>query len=273
VTNVVGAGRAELVGDLARPLPFDVICAMVGLPGEDRDVFYRLTMAQLLNALSMENAVDAATKLGNFFRGLLEARREQPRDDLVSALATAEVDGESLPEEVAVAFLRQLMSAGGETTFRTLSMLLYALLTHPEQHDALREDRSLVPAAIEEALRWEGPVVWSTRETTQQTVLAGVPLPAGAHLDVSFGAANRDPAVFAHPDVFDIHRPKGRHFAFALGVHNCIGQQLARLEMTTALEALLDRAPQLRLDPDAPAPRVRGAAMRVPNALHVRPGG
>jgi cytochrome P450 len=161
------------------------------------------------------------------------------------------------------------MSAGGETTFRSASVLFTGLLTHVDQLEAVRADPSLIPAAIEEALRWDGPVVTSTRLTTRDAVLDGVNIPAGAHLDVLFGSANHDPKVFERPDEFDIFRPKHRHFAFAFGIHNCIGQGLARLEMTRALNAFLGRMPNARLDRDAPPPTIRGAVMRIPRELHV----
>ncbi len=161
------------------------------------------------------------------------------------------------------------MSAGGETTFRSASVLFTALLSHPHQLEAVRADRSLIPAAVEEALRWDGPVVTSTRLTTCDVVLDGVPLPEGAHLDVLFGSANHDPSVIERPEDFDIFRPKQRHFAFAFGIHNCIGQGLARLEMTRALGAFLDRLPHARLDLEMPDPVIRGAVMRIPRELHV----
>jgi cytochrome P450 len=170
---------------------------------------------------------------------------------------------------VAISFLRQLINAGGDTTFRTSTVLLTGLLTNPDQLDAVRADRSLVAAAVEEALRWDGPVLASSRETTQEVVVDGVPIPAGARLDLMYGAANRDRAVFDDPDRFDIFRPKHRHFGFAFGAHNCLGQLLARLEMTRALNAVLDQLPNVRLDPDYPVPYLQGAMMRTPKALRV----
>jgi cytochrome P450 len=264
-----GRGRVELVGEFTRPYPFHVLYRMLGLPIEDIETFYRLTIAQLVTSFAMDKAKEAASKLGNYFRSMLAARRANPGSDVVSVLAGLEVDGEPFPDEIAIAFLRQLMSAGGETTFRSASVLFTGLLMHPDQLEAVREDRSLIPTAIEEALRWDGPVVTSTRLTTREVVLDGVPLPAGAHLDVLFGSANHDPLVIERPEAFDIFRPKHRHFAFAFGVHNCIGQGLARLEMSRALDAFLDRLPNARLDPDLPAPIIRGAVMRIPRELHV----
>jgi cytochrome P450 len=262
-------GRVELMGQFVRPMPFNIIFRLLGLPPEDIAVFYRLTMAELFHLASMDIGQEAADKLGRFFSASLAARRAAPSTDLISVLSQITEAGEPLPEDILTAFLRQLMSAGGETSFRTLSVLLVALLNRPDQLEAVRNDRSLVPAAVEEALRWDGPVMSSTRETTRDVVVDGVALPAGAHLEVLYGAANRDPAVFERPDEFDIFRPKRRHFGFAAGVHICIGAALARLEVTRALNALLDYAPTMRLDPDEPPPALRGTMMRAPPVLRV----
>jgi cytochrome P450 len=202
---------------------------------------------------------------------LLEERRRTPGTDLVSTLAQAEVDGEHLPDEVVISFLRQLVNAGGDTTYRATSVLLTGLLNNPQQLEAVRQDRGLIPRAIEEALRWDGPVLIQTRLAASDVELGGVQIPAGALLDVAAGAANRDPVRFPDPDKFDISRkPPLRHFGFAYGPHVCIGQHLARVEMTRALNAILDRMPRLRLDTDRPAPRIQGIMMRVPKHIYVR---
>lgn len=273
VDELVGAfratGRAELVEQFARPYPFNVIYRMLGLPQEDIEIFYKLTVAQIITFPDMTNALDASTKLGRYFSAMLEARRADPGTDVVSVLATTEVDGEPLPDEVAISFLRQLINAGGDTTFRTTTILLTGLLAHPDQLAAVRTDRSLIGAAIEEALRWDGPVLASSRLATAESVVDGVPVPKGAFVDLLYGAANHDPTVFPDPDRFDIFRPKHRHFGFAFGIHNCLGQQLARLELTRAVNALLDELPNVRLDPAFPAPHARGAMMRTPKELRV----
>jgi cytochrome P450 len=273
VEELVGAfrheGRAELVEQFARPYPFTVIYRMLDLPPEDIDVFYKLTVAQIITYPDMTNALDASAKLGRYFAAMLDERRARPGHDVVSVIATAEVDGEPLPDDVAISFLRQLINAGGDTTFRTTTVLLTGLLTHPEQLAALRDDRSLAPAAIEEALRWDGPVLASGRLVTTDTAIDGVPVPKGAYLDLLYGAANHDPAAFDRPHEFDIFREKHRHFGFAFGAHNCLGQMLARLELTRALNALLDELPNVRLDPAYPLPHARGAMMRTPKELRV----
>jgi cytochrome P450 len=174
--------------------------------------------------------------------------------------------------KVLISFLRQLMNAAGDTTYRGTSVLLTALLENPGQLDAIRADRSLIPQAIEEALRWDGPVAVQLRMAAVDTELGGVPIPAGSLLDVVAAAANRDPAIYADPDRFDIFRDRKPHFSFSRGPHICVGQHLARVEMTRALHAVIDHLPGLRFDPDHPRARIQGSMMRVPRHLHVRFG-
>jgi cytochrome P450 len=264
-------GRADLVQDFTLHYPFRVIYRQLQMPSEDIRVFHKLAIAQTVTAFDPVHGIEAGQKLGDYFRGMLLELRRKPGDDLVSLLAQTEVDGEHLPEDVLVSFLRQLLNAGGDTTYRGTSVLLTGLLQHPQQLEALRSDRSLIPQAIDEALRWNGPVTMAARMTTRDVTLAGVDIPEGAVLDVLLGSANRDETRFAKPDEFDIFRErKYRHLAFAAGPHLCLGQHLARVEMTRAMNAILDRLPGLRLDSDAPPPVIRGAMMRVPRNLHVR---
>ena len=266
-------GHADLVQEFTLYYPFHIIYQQLGLPEADIATFHKLAIAQSIIAIDYEHGVEAGRKLGDYFRGMLAERRLNPGNDLVSLLAQSEVEGETLPEEILVSFLRQLINAGGDTTYRATSNLLVGLLSNPEQLDAVRNDRSLVPAAIEEALRWEGPVGMTWRMCAKDTELGGVKIPAGSVIDLVQGAASRDPAKFPAANNFDIHRSRAvRHFGFAGGPHICIGQHLARVEMTRALNALLDRLPNLRLDPQQPAPQIRGFMMRVPKHIHVRFG-
>jgi len=269
----VGRGRADLVREFTHHYPFQVIYRQLDLPPEDVKVFHKLAIAQTVTMYDVPHGTEASRKLGVYFKALLDERRRHPGDDLVSLLATAEVDGECLPDDILISFLRQLVNAGGDTTYRATSVLLTGLLTNTEQLAAVRADRSLIPQAIEEALRWDGPVLIATRTPKVDTELGGVLLPAGACLSVASGSANRDPSRFENPDRFDIFRDRRhRHFAFAFGPHVCIGQHLARVEMTRALNAILDRLPDVRLDPDLPPPQIQGTMMRVPKHIHVRFG-
>jgi cytochrome P450 len=182
-----------------------------------------------------------------------------------------EVDGETLPEARLWGFLRLLLPAGAETTYRVFGNMLFALLHRPELLERVRADRSLVPAVIEESLRWETSVTMVSRRATRDVEVGGCPIPAGAAVGVVTGAANHDPAHFDHPDDFDIDRPPALHMAFGTGPHQCLGMHLARLELRTGLEILLDRLPNLRLDPDddGPALVIEGFAFRGPNRLPV----
>lgn len=262
-------GEADLIEEFTLRYPFEVIYRQLGLPERDVRTFQRLAIA-LTDYVNSDKAFEARDKLGDYFRELIEHRRANPGPDLISLLARTEVDGEYLPEDVFISFLRQLMNAGGDTTYRSTSVLLTALLQNPDQMEAVRADRSLVGSAIEEALRWDGPVLVQLRMAEVDTELGGVRLPAGTLLDVVAGAANRDPAVFEDPDRFDIFRSRKPHFSFARGPHICIGQHLARAEMTHAINAMLDRLHNLRFDPDREPTQVLGSMMRVPRHLYVR---
>lgn len=264
-------GRADLVDEFTHHYPFQVIYSQLKIDPSQAPVFHKLAIAQLLSSIGAPQGEEATHKLGVFFEQLLASRRADPGDDLVSHLATVEADGERLPDEVLIAFLRQLMNAGGDTTYRGTSILMAGLLQNPDQLRAVEADRTLIAQAIEEALRWDGPVTSTLRYVAEATEIGGVPVPQGAILNVVLGSANRDPTKFIDPDRFDIFRERSaRHLAFANGPHVCIGQHLAKVEMTRALNAILDKMANLELDPDMAAPEIRGHLLRVPDHLHVR---
>lgn len=271
MAGFVGTGRADLIEQFTLRYPFEVIYRQLDLPAADVRAFQRLAIGQT-DYMHIDKAMEASRKLGDYFTALVAERRRNPGDDLVSLLANTEVDGDYLPELVLISFLRQLMNAAGDTTYRGTSILLTALLENPDQFDAVRADHKLIPAAIEEALRWDGPVAVQLRMAKEDVVLGGVEIPAGSLLDVVAGAANRDPAIYPDPDRFDIFRDRKPHFSFSRGPHICVGQHLARVEMTRALIAVMDNLPNLRFDPDKPRPEIRGSMMRVPRHLHVRFG-
>lgn len=270
VARFEGRGSADLVAEFTRYYPFQVIFRQLGLDEDARRLFQKVAVTQTLYRSNLVNARDAGSKLGDFLRELVRRRIDRPTDDLVSHLSHAEVDGERLPLEVVVSFFRQLLNAGGDTTFRGTSNILAGLLTNPDQLEAVRADRGLIPQAIDEGLRWESPAMVSPRTVTRDLELEGVALAAGSVVDVVLGSANRDETKFPDPDRFEIFRTlKQRAFPFATGPHVCIGQHLAKVEMTRALNALFDRLPNLRLDPDKPAPSITGFHLRKPDALHV----
>lgn len=183
-------------------------------------------------------------------------------------LAQAELDGQRLTDDEIIAFLRLLLPAGAETTYRSSSNLMFGLLSNPDQLAALRDDRSLMPQAIEEGVRWDPPLTSIGRTCTKDTMVEGVLIPAGSPVQVCMAAANRDPSRWERPDEFDIFREPKQHMSFAFGPHMCLGMHLARMETTVAVSALLD-LPDLRLDPDAVDVHVSGLAFRAPAALPV----
>ncbi len=263
-------GKADLVNQFTLQYPFGVIYKQLALPIDEGKVFHKLAVTQTLISILRDKGTEASDKLGEYFPKLIAERRANPGGDLVSLLVSTEVDGEYLPEDVLVSFFRQLINAAGDTTYRGTTVLLTKLLQNPDQLEMLRTDRSLLPNAIEEALRFDGPVIEQARWAAVDTELAGVKIPAGAIVHVMAGSANHDPAVFPDPDRFDIRRPNAnRHLGFSIGPHICIGQHLARVEMTRATNAILDRLHHLRADPGMPPPQLKGAMMRVAHHLHV----
>ena len=197
---------------------------------------------------------------------IVESRKAHPGDDLVSDIVTAEIDGERLSDEHIYGFLRLLLPAGAETTFRAFGTCLLALLSHPDVLTRVRHDHSLLDAVIEETLRWETSVTMVNRETACGVDLGGVTLPAGASVVCATGSANHDETRYDDGDTWDLDRPAVAHLAFGTGRHQCLGMHLARLELRVGLAAVLDRLPGLRLDPAAPEPRIEGLAFRSPPA-------
>jgi cytochrome P450 len=262
-------GRADLVREFTFPYPTQIIAGLLGLPPEDYPQFQRWSISLLSITVNRERALAASKALREYFIPILAARREEPRDDLISSLAHAEIDGEKLADEEIFSFLRLLLPGGVETTYRSTGNLLFGLLSNPDQLDAVRSDRSLIPQAIEEAVRWEPPLLVITRVATCETELAGVRIPAGSTVMPMLGSANRDDERYTDPNRFDIFRSAKPHIGFGYGVHVCLGMHLARLEMRVALNLLFDRLPNLRLDPDGDDPHIRGQVFRSPTSLPV----
>lgn len=249
IGRFIGDGRAELVEQFAKRYPFEIIYRQLGLPQRDVQTFHRLAVTLTFNSDYIRYGKEASRKLGVYFQNLLEERRRNPADDLVSLLGQLGGDN-GLSDETIVSFFRGLINAAGDTTYRATGCMLMALLENPEQLEAVRQDRSLVPLVLEETLRWNGPIIFTQRMVMQDTELGGVRMPAGAIVNVSMAAANNDPAVHENPRKFDLFRGTKSHFGFGLGPHMCLGQHLARLEMSRALNAILDRLPGLRFDPE-----------------------
>ncbi|ORB47196.1 cytochrome P450 [Mycobacterium persicum] len=269
IDRFAGRGHADLVKEFTFPYPTQIIAGLLGLPREDYPQFQRWSISLLSFTVNPERGRAASQALQEYFAPILAARRREPRDDLISGLARAEIDGEKLSDEEIFSFLRLLLPAGVETTYRSLGNMLYGLLCNPDQLDAVRAERALLPQAIEEAVRWEPPLLTITRIATRDTELGAVPIPAGSSVMPMLGAANRQEDRYPDPDRFDIFRAARAHIGFGHGVHVCLGMHLARLEMRVALNLLFDRLPNLRLDPAGDDPHIRGQVFRSPTSLPV----
>ena len=235
--------EVEIVERLTIPLPVVVISWLLGVAEEDREQFKRWSDAitGLLDQPTDEERMGTAGKMYQYFLKEVEKRREQPSDDLISAVLKAEERDMTLSDQEVVSFCLLLLVAGNETTTNLLGNLLGILSREPHLWALLREDRSLLEDAIEEALRLESPVQFVFRKTTRDTQLGGVGIPADATVLTSFGSANRDESEFEEPDRFVIQRDRSRHIAFGYGAHFCLGAPLARLESRLAMDSLLDR--------------------------------
>ncbi|MFE0641836.1 cytochrome P450 [Streptomyces sp. NPDC058877] len=267
------AGRADLVDAYAFPLPVTVICELLGVPAEDRETF-RGWSNELVSPTDEQSMTDAMVGLAGYLDALIEDKRcAGPAEDLLSGLiATRAEDGDRLSATELRAMAYLLLLAGHETTVNLISNTVRNLLTHPEQLAALRADPELLDGAIEESLRYEGPVETSTVRFTREAVtVGGTVIPAGQNVLVGIGALARDPARFPEPDRFDIRRDTRGHLAFGHGIHHCLGAPLARLEGRIALRTLLERFPRLELDPrGAPWEWLPGLLMRGVRRLPVR---
>jgi cytochrome P450 len=253
-----GSRELDLVSDPAYPLPVIVIAELLGLPISDRELF-RAWAARLFD-MTVEDPNDpelmplVEEAMGEMRAYLLEVcqdRRARPREDLISKLASAEVDGERLTDNEVVGFSTVLLIAGHITTTILLGNTMLCLDEHPHVQDELHADRSLVPAALEEVLRYRSPFTQLGRVTMRETELSGTVIPPDVFVVAWLLSANRDEEVFADPDRFDIHRAPNDHLAFGHGIHFCLGAPLARLEAKIALNILLDRYAEIHIRPGA----------------------
>jgi cytochrome P450 len=256
---VEGAGATrtfDLMPALAYPLPVIVICELMGVPVEDRGQFggwssdaSRLLDGDIDEATALRG-VHAAMSFIQYFNELFEERRARPADDLVSGLLAAEEAGDTLGEAELRSIVLLLFVAGHETTMNLIGNGTWALLQHPSELARLRADPSLAPAAVEEFLRYDGPVHVTARIATDDLVVGDQPIPMGTQVVTLLAAANRDPARFADPDRLEITRPDNHHLTFSHGIHYCLGAALARLEGQVVFERLLERLPDLSLAAD-----------------------
>ncbi len=252
--DVEQAGRMDVISDLAYPLPATVICEMLGVAPEDGDQFKRWSgdLAALLGDISrtaehVEVAQRSALEMIDYLQGLIRECRQNPRDDLISALVTAEEQGGVFSEEELFSMFVLLQVAGHETTTNLIGNGLLALLQNPEQLQKLRENPSLTETAVEELLRYDSPVQITSRIAMEDLEIGGEKISKGQMISLFIGAANRDPAQFSEPDRLDITRQENRHLAFGFGLHFCLGAALARLAGQIAIGTVLSRMPHLRL--------------------------
>ncbi len=262
-------GEAELVRQLTFEFPVRVIARLLGLPEEDFPRFQRWSVELIGLVADIDRGLAASESLRTYFAGVVAERRAHPAEDVISDLVSAQVDGERLSDEAIYSFLRLLLPAGAETTYRSSGNLLYLLLTHPEQLEAVRADRALLPQAIEEGLRCEPPLLTINRTTTCEVEIAGVTIGPGESISPHIGSANHDETRWDDPETFDIFRPPVPHIAFAHGPHMCLGMHLARLETRVLVNRVLDRLPDMALTPGDTDPHIRGVVFRSPTSLPV----
>jgi len=253
---VTGPAEFDFHDDFAFPLPVIVIAAMLGVPEQDLERFKHWSDVQVaaMGAADPSRYADEQQAFMDYMTRHLDDRRQlldgggDAPDDLLTLIADArEPGGERIPASDALSILMQLLVGGNETTTSLLTNLVWRLLEAPERWQALADAPELIDAAIEESLRYDPPVLGLYRNTTREVRLNEVTIPAGSKVLINYAAANRDPAVFEDPDVFDLRRTPRRHLAFGLGVHFCLGAPLSRLEARVAMVALLERLPALRL--------------------------
>jgi cytochrome P450 len=269
IDSFVETGRTDLVRTLTFNYPVQVIARILGLPRSDYPRFQRWALELTSVAANWERGIAASEALRAYFVEVMEDRRNHPGDDLISDLVRAEVEGEKLTDEEIFSFLRLLLPAGVETTYRVTGSMLFALLHDRPQFDALYGDRSLYPQAFEEAVRWEPPVTVILRRAVSDTELAGVKIDEGADIALMIGAANRDERKYTDPDRYDMFRAMRQHVGFGFGVHVCLGMHLARMESRVAINTLFDRLGPFTLDAAAEPPHIEGMAFRSPLSLPV----
>lgn len=279
-------GHVELVSQFTTHFPINVIVDMLGLQKSDHELFHRWyhSIMAFLSNLTQDPAVTeqglrTKDELQAYMMPIIANRRADPGDDLLSVLCTAEIDGAQMSDLDVKAFVSLLLVAGGETTDKALASLMRNLVMHPDQMAAVREDRSLIGAAFAETLRHSPPVHMIMRQPKVDFVIRGITIPAGATITCLLAAANRDEDRFDHPDDFDIHRPDldvghayaaaANHMAFANGRHFCVGAMLAKTEVESATNQLLDAMRDISLQPESAADEI-GLFTRSPGALPLR---
>ncbi|MHA6781547.1 cytochrome P450 family protein [Pseudonocardia saturnea] len=249
--DLPAAGPVDLMSSYAFLLPVFVICELLGVPAEDRDDFAAWSNV-MVDESTRDQSIEASTKMYNYLSALIDAKRENPDDALISGLISVADDGDTLSQEELVAMSMMLLIAGHETTVNLIGNGVLALLTHPEQRELLQAKPELLASAVEEFLRWDSPVHSApVRFAAEDVEYSGVTIPAGSVVSLSLASANRDGERFADAAELRIDRDASGHTAFGHGLHHCLGAQLARIEAQEAIGLLLERRPDLALAVDA----------------------
>jgi len=275
VSSLAGQERAELNLQLCARVPVHTITRGVGLNGDDALVFRNALLGTSASRHGIEARMEAHATVHRMLMEQITIRRAQPGEDILSWLIAARIEppGEEvrpLTDGEIVTFARLLLLAGGGTTWRQLGIVLHALLVDRANWEAVKANRKLIDSAIEESLRWNPTNPTFSRVALVDTELSGVVIPQGAVLDICLGAANRDPARWENPDVFDLHRPFQQHLGTGLGAHMCLGRYVAQVEMNVTINQLLDHYPDMRLDRQAPESYITGGLeQRGVSSLHV----
>jgi cholest-4-en-3-one 26-monooxygenase len=278
--DIVGRGECDFVTEVSAKLPLAVIAEMFGIPRADWPLMFRLSNEMIGpsdpeyagEATITETVERARMEFFRYFNGLVEDRRKNPRDDLSSALANGQVNGEQLPIFELLSYFALLIIAGNETTRNATTGGLYAFIDNPDQWARLKRDPALVPKAVEEIVRWTSPVIQFTRKATEDTDLAGQKIREGDEVALFYPSANRDESVFAAPNKFDIGRYPNQHIAFGIGEHFCLGANLARLELQVMFRQLAERVDAVEVT--GPIQRMRssfvGGIKHMPVRIKVR---
>jgi cytochrome P450 len=274
IDQFVDDKHAELSHQFAFDYPMRVIARAAGIADAEFSEFHRDSVIMFNQALAEEPRRLAAQRMGARLLRMIAERRVLPADDLISQILHAQLTlpgqpPQALADEEVLSFMRLLIPSGSQTVYRGITNTLYGLLTHPDQLRAVRHDRTLLAAAIEEGLRWEPPVVTTVRKVMRASDLEGTPVPEGGAVNICLASANRDDGRWEQPERFDVFRAERGHMSFGAGPHVCLGIHMARMEMRVALDALLDRLPNLRLEPDATGLGVSGLHYRTADRLPV----
>lgn len=258
VDGFIDAGSGDLVSLFTHPLPVIVICDLLGIPEADRAEFVggsrvngRLIDPAPMSAAEIEESNRRSAESQAYFESICDARRSDPRDDLITALVESETEHGKLSRAELTSNISLLFAAGHETTVNLMGNALVALYRNPEQLELLRSDLTRMPQAVEEFLRYDSSVQLTARDALEDTEVCGINVRRGSSVMAILGAANRDPAVFDRPDELDVTREKVKPLSFGGGIHLCLGAQLARIEADEALKVLFERLPDLQLDDPA----------------------